>query len=506
MDTEIELKFLVSDVDEHQLASLIHSYADTILKSDSRYLVNAYFDTPERNMRDWGMALRTRSIEGETEQTIKTAGKSVGGLHRRPEYNFPIEGNKPDLSLFDINIWPDGVDPVDLQERIVESFSTNFTRKRWLVDYRGSEVEIVFDQGDIKAGNQTTPINEIEIELVSGTVDAIFEFAESLINAFSARLGVLSKAARGFQLLNEEKLEPKENIGQVKLSSDDTLEKSFIKAIEYGIGYVQYHEECYFHRPGLSALRRLSDGLALIRHCFWLFSEAIPSQASKRIRGEIKWLLQEFDWVENARQLKSLLSNKKKYRKRVDNISSLHELIVNKKAENPDIESVFDLFSSTRYNLLILHLTRWVIEKRWSAVMTEEQQDAASKPVNAICSGLLAREWEQVRQMWPVNEDVSVDHYIEHHVQLKRNLMTGSCIGSLFDDEARQEFRAPWNDLSHGIDELKTLVLMKRFCEKLEPEDVVDTARWLDNQIEGLMLAMEQSRSMALKIPPYWWQ
>ena len=74
------------------------------------------------------------------------------------------------------------------------------------------------------------------------------------------------------------------------------------------------------------------------------------------------------------------------------------------------------------------------------------------------------------------------------------------------DDEARQEFRAPWNDLSHGIDELKTLVLMKRFCEKLEPEDVVDTARWLDNQIEGLMLAMEQSRSMALKIPPYWWQ
>ena len=46
------------------------------------------------------MGLRIRSHNGHIEQTIKTAGVPIGGLHPRPEYNVDIHSAVPNLALF----------------------------------------------------------------------------------------------------------------------------------------------------------------------------------------------------------------------------------------------------------------------------------------------------------------------------------------------------------------------------------------------------------------------
>ena len=84
MDTEIELKFLVSEKVITQLPALITQFAKKVTNYPARNLLNAYFDTPSRELRALDIGLRTRCCDNECEQTIKLAGQVVGGLHQRP--------------------------------------------------------------------------------------------------------------------------------------------------------------------------------------------------------------------------------------------------------------------------------------------------------------------------------------------------------------------------------------------------------------------------------------
>lgn len=510
MDTEIELKFLVSDLAAEQLTSIIQSYADAVMSFSTKQLHNEYFDTEDSQLRQHDIGLRIRCAAGECEQTCKLAGKVVGGLHQRPEYNQPLPSDgceRPILSLFPPDIWPDGIQPEELQDTLQTLFKTDFTRHAWIVSYRDSEVEIVFDQGEIISGDRSEAISEVEIELMSGTIDALFEFAELLLTEANARLGSQSKAARGYRLMKGETLQAKESLDAVPLSRKENIENTFLSCMEYAIGFVQYHEACYFSRPSLSALRRLSDGIALIRHCFWVFSDTIPEAMSKNIRKELKWLLKSFDWVENARQLRALLSKKKKYRKRVDVSEHLLEVIEHKQEEYPDIEAVQTLISSTRYNILMLRLTRWLVEKRWLVAMDEVALENIRQPASKLARRLMDNEWRSLRDAMPEVQQDKGASFIKYHKALKRGLMTGTCFGELFELSVRREFREPWIDLSRGIDELKTLQLMGKLASKLPPSEEEDREKidkWLENQFESLLLAMGHTRNSALKMIPYW--
>lgn len=510
MDTEIELKFLVSDLAAEQLTSIIQSYADAVMSFSTKQLHNEYFDTEDSQLRKHDIGLRIRCAAGACEQTCKLAGKVVGGLHQRPEYNQPLPTDscdKPNLSLFPSDIWPEGLNPNELQHDLQSLFKTDFTRHAWVVSYRDSEVEIVFDEGEISSNGRSEAISEVEVELISGTIDALFEFAELLLTEANARLGSQSKAARGYRLMKDEDLQAKESLDAVPLSRKESIENTFLACMEYAIGFVQYHEACYFSRPSLSALRRLSDGVALIRHCFWVFSDTIPEAMSKNLRKELKWLLKSFDWVENARQLRALLSKKKKYRKRVDVSEHLLEVMEHKQNDYPDAEAVQALISSTRYNLLMLRLSRWLVEKRWLVAMDDTSLEKIRQPASKLARRLLDDEWKALREAMPEVQQDQGTSFIKYHKALKRGLMTGTCFGALFEFNVRQEFREPWIDLSRGIDELKTLQLMGNLASELpksEDDDRVKIDKWLENQFGSLLLAMGHTRSSSLKMIPYW--
>ena len=70
MDTEIELKFLVSDAVVPLIPALITQFAKTVTNKPSRSLQNAYYDTPSRELRALDIGLRTRCCDNQCEQTI----------------------------------------------------------------------------------------------------------------------------------------------------------------------------------------------------------------------------------------------------------------------------------------------------------------------------------------------------------------------------------------------------------------------------------------------------
>lgn len=95
MTVEIELKFIAAPQAvaalPQWLAARPHQH------SAPQKLTNIYFETADNVLRRHDMGLRIRGFDDRYEMTIKTAGKVVGGLHQRPEYNVAIA--EPQLAL-----------------------------------------------------------------------------------------------------------------------------------------------------------------------------------------------------------------------------------------------------------------------------------------------------------------------------------------------------------------------------------------------------------------------
>ncbi|MCF2862785.1 CYTH domain-containing protein [Pseudoalteromonas sp. Cnat2-41] len=505
MDTEIELKFLVSEAVIPSIPALITQFAKTVKNKPARNLQNAYFDTPSRELRALDIGLRTRCCDGICEQTIKLAGENVGGLHQRPEYNLPIDGNRPELHDFDASIWPHGVQVDALADNLYPLFSTNFIRRTWLVETQaGTEIEVVLDKGEVSANANVEPICELEIELVKGERSELFSLAEKLIDNLPLRMGYYSKAARGYRLADDQPLKASKEIGLVPLSNDDSQERALEKCLSYGIAFVQKHEQCYFQKPTLKTLKRVTDGVSLIRHSLWLFSDIVEKQATERLRGELKWLLSELSWVETAIQLKTFTSKKHAYYKKINAAPELTQVIGDLKSIQPSIDDVQTIFTSTRYNLLLLDLTIWLTERGWRQSWGQAQLQAGEQPIHDLAARLLDYDWQEMKELVEPQQPLASEQYLQLKQRLERNLLSGCCLGALFDESLRMSFRAPWLDIVHGTFELFTLDYLGQLCQGNESEQFIKIQAWLTQKTDSLLSAMEQSREATRDVQPYW--
>src|SRR3546814_19293009 len=73
-------------------------------------------------------------------------------------------------------------------------------RRTWIISEGGATIELVLDSGEVVAGERTSPICEIELELKQGDPGALFAFARRIDAVAPARLGVQSKDERGYPL------------------------------------------------------------------------------------------------------------------------------------------------------------------------------------------------------------------------------------------------------------------------------------------------------------------
>ncbi|MGO2074013.1 MAG: CYTH and CHAD domain-containing protein [Pseudoalteromonas sp.] len=505
MDTEIELKFLVSDAVVSLIPALITQFAKTVTNKPSRSLQNAYYDTPSRELRALDIGFRTRCADSQCEQTIKLAGEVVGGLHQRPEFNLPIANARPDLLAFDTSIWPHGMQVNAIAENLYPIFSTNFIRRTWLVETdSGAKIEVVLDKGEVAASGAMEPICELEIELMQGSRSELFALADKLVGTGKIRLGLYSKAARGYRLADNKPLKPSKSIGFVSLTQNASQEQALIAAMNFGIRFVQQHEQCYFDKPSLKTLKRVTDGISLIRHTFWLYDDIVSKDSTNQLRTELKWLLSEIAWVENAIQLKTYTSKRHAYYKKINNAPELTQVITDLKELQPNIEDINALFHSTRYNRLLLSLTTWLVEKQWRKDWGQVELQAAEKPVKDIANRLFEKDWQDMHRLLPEQQSFSYKDYLGLKVRLENSLLSGNCLGALFDKEERSEFRVPWLDISHGIYELSTLEYLKQLCAGQDDEGLIKIQNWLEQKSEFLVSAMEKSRHASLAKPPYW--
>ena len=201
-NTEIELKLLLSKEDLERLLTL--DFMVQAIREGSRkvrHLVSTYYDTQELTLKEHGIAYRVRDKgDGSFEATVKTQKQSAGGLSERLELNLPLAEAQPVLDGFAAlglgfelsELAPGGVQAL---------FTVDVQRITYILDYAGAVCELAIDKGAIRCGEKSDSIDEVEIELLEGEVQALLELKERIAAAVTLRAEERSKFARGLALL-----------------------------------------------------------------------------------------------------------------------------------------------------------------------------------------------------------------------------------------------------------------------------------------------------------------
>ncbi|WP_314282319.1 CYTH domain-containing protein [Haemophilus sputorum] len=163
-------------------------------------LGNTYYDTPDRFFAHEQMGLRVRTENTRYEMTLKTAGKVVDGVHIRPEYNLPLNEPKPDFAKLNTHFQLGFENAAQINAELLPTFSTDFTRHIWLVNYQQSQIEIALDQGNIRNPLGECEICELEFELKTGQLKDILVLIAKMPVMQGIWFSDLSKAQRGYYL------------------------------------------------------------------------------------------------------------------------------------------------------------------------------------------------------------------------------------------------------------------------------------------------------------------
>ncbi len=197
MSSETELKLWLQEGDIEAFRSLPRLRRSRPRQARLRTL---YFDTPDFALARHGIALRVRRIGRGWVQTLKTEGERSGGLSKRLELETAVDKPVPDFSRLPAET-ADRLIKKKWRARLAPVYETRFLRTAWnLRTPDGSRVEAALDVGEIVAGKKSEPLCEVELELKSGSAEALYVLAHTLAQQVLLVPFDASKAERGVRL------------------------------------------------------------------------------------------------------------------------------------------------------------------------------------------------------------------------------------------------------------------------------------------------------------------
>ncbi len=341
MAHEIELKIELT----HEAADAIQASGLLVGHPEAAQQRSIYFDTLERTLSKAGLSLRIRRSGRKRIQTIKADGASAAGLFTRSEWECPVKSDTPIL---------DDSTPIralvgDIADAIIPVFGVHVERHTWIIVESDSTIELALDRGKVVAGERRSLICEIELELKHGDPAALFALARKIDAVAPIRLGVLTKAERGFRLIGPVarmvKAEP------VILTADMAAAHAFRHIVHSCVRQFRLNEALLLTDRDPGALHQARVALRRLRSAFSIFRPII-GDAGTNLREDLRWLASELG---DARNVDVLLERARP--------GSLEVRLI--AAREAAYDRVGDALYSLRGRSLMFELVEWTTGAIW---------------------------------------------------------------------------------------------------------------------------------------------
>ena len=157
-----------------------------------------YFDTPDRKLGKRRWTLRRRLENGVSVCGLKTPGKNLIRGEWEAESPSILKGLQ-ELCRLDV---PEDFAAM-VKDGVEEVCGARFVRLAKLVTTADGTAEIALDQGVFLGGGRELPFSELEIELKSGSRQALEALAEEISRKYQLREQTVSKFERALSLSRE---------------------------------------------------------------------------------------------------------------------------------------------------------------------------------------------------------------------------------------------------------------------------------------------------------------
>lgn len=264
---------------------------------EPKLLSATYFDTADGALRGAGLTLRVRRTGDGFVQTVK-ADAGAAGLFDRAEWERPVAGEAPEPEALA------GTPVADLLAEagapaLVPQFRTVVMRSVRPVTHGLSRIAATLDEGRVETEGGDAPLCELELELESGSAGDLFGLAQALAETVPLRLGVLSKSARGFALLDGRGLRPSK-AGAVALPEAATGGEAFRLIALACLRHLRLNEDVWRATRDPEALHQMRVALRRLRTAFSLFKPMLAVDArAGALSDEIRRATEPFGRARN---------------------------------------------------------------------------------------------------------------------------------------------------------------------------------------------------------------
>ncbi|AOE49164.1 CYTH and CHAD domain-containing protein [Kangiella sediminilitoris] len=508
MSIEIELKLSAStetiQLVKRWLAEMGASEGSSAeLEWEQKYLHNTYYDTKNHRLRATNIGLRVRKDGDRFIQSVKSAGRVVGGLYQRNE----AENDLPDDEL-QLDLVTEPYLMILLEEAEEEDgplapiFSTNFYRDVAIINVDGAVIEAALDQGQISCveGIDEKPrdLCEVELELKEGEdASILFELGEKLIGEFGLVLDSESKAERGYRMCRSAP-EHTKRLDLVNLTSKTSAEGAFESIAHKGLGHWQHYIKRIKREPSIEAVLQLNRALMFMQTMYSVFAAVIPRHSLIHLRRDWREITQRFSKLYTIAEEINWLKSSKLYGFHYAELATLEEGL--EKSFIEEHKHFVEYLNTPSYNLKLLTFSRWLYMKEWREALSDsEQKKILKKEVFPYAIKQLQHLLRDLKRHLSDKVTLSKKEYIHYLPKMLRTLDIGLFFGSLFDDRARRDYRRGWADIVANIQLLQQLVYLEK---ALEAEGVEDPL--LEETETETLVVLKGMREEALARNPYW--
>lgn len=485
---EIELKLLAAP--ENLAGLLRHPALQALQRTEPRVeqLHTLYYDTAARDLAQAGIALRVRRSGAQWMQTLKAGGRSAGGLHERVELEWPLADAALDLTRLVDTPYADLFADERMRDGLAPVFETEFERTAIMLGFAdGTTAELALDRGVVRAGARSEPISEIEIELLSGSAQPLFDLALALSEKISLRLGYLSKAERGDALATGRARLPRK-ASPIVLDPAWTAMQAIRDIVLGCVGHMQANEQGVLDTQGAEYLHQLRVGLRRLRSCIGLLRFVMPKQSYADLVDELRWLSGELgparDWDVYVEETLPAL------RKAVPAIDVLESAMHSLRAQYG--ERARQAVSSPRYVRLLLQLAqRCNLDDFGLAPDHGKKRIALDAPIGKLAKTVLRKRHRRLRKHGGALLEMSAEARHGVRIEAKKLRYAAEFFGSLYAAEKVAAYVDALRDLQDTLGLLNDAAQ----TERLTGEVARAHAQSADAQIVASVSEWEAART-----------
>lgn len=361
---EIELKLAIAPEGVERLKRLPALRAHRNGRAVSKTLRSVYYDTPDQRLARAGITVRLRQTGDGLVQTVKTAGSRASGLFSRREWEAAVAGPGLDAP----QLIATGLEPLGdtgLRAQLAPLFATDIRRTLHRLTGDGWQVEMVVDVGELRAGERTQPVCEVELELQEGDAHALFALARQIAAALPVRLQTLSKSDRGYALAAGTAPGPAK-ASPVALAADATLAEAFRAIARNCLHHLLANQDSLLDHGDGEAVHQMRVALRRFRSALKVFRPLVDGPQLATIRDEIAWLLDQLGPARDAEVfLSEIIDPVVERHPDHDGVRGLRERWQAECRDNLGVARA--AVAESRFALLLLDLGAWVEAGDWCA-------------------------------------------------------------------------------------------------------------------------------------------